>query len=112
MLSTISLAVTDGVKLPQLEHRDFSAPAQDTGNRWLHRLGGEHRDLSAPISLAQIDGRGGSPLKRRQLASVCFITDAGDCGSLEWEGEGEKVNLITPKNAVPRGMSILLAAQD
>ena len=40
LLSTISLAVTDGVKLPQLEQRDFSAPTQDTGNRWLHRLGG------------------------------------------------------------------------
>ena len=74
------------------EQRDFSAPTQDTGNRWLHRLGGEHRDLLGTISLAQIDARGGSPLKRRQLASVCFITDAGDCGSLEWEGEGELDN--------------------
>ena len=90
LLSTISLAVTDGVKLPQLEHRD----------------------LSAPISLAQIDGRGASPLKRRpfavtdgstasvvpRLASVCFITDAGDCGSLEWEGEGELDNAEKCRN--------------
>ena len=92
LLSTISLAVTDGVKQPQLEQRASFAPTQDTGNRLLHRLGGEHRDLLGTISLAQIYGRGASPLKRRQLASVCFITDAGDCGSLEWEGEGELDN--------------------
>ena len=34
----------------------------------------EHRDLSAPISLAVTDGPTAS------VASVCFITDAGNCG--------------------------------
>ena len=69
------------------EHRDFFVPTQDTGNRWLHRLGGEQRDLLGTISLPEIDGSTASVVP--QLASVCFITDAGDCGSLEWEGEGE-----------------------
>ena len=48
----ISLTMTEGVKLPQLEQRDFSAP----------------------ISLAMTEG-----VKLPQLASVCFITDAGNC---------------------------------
>ena len=67
------------------EHRASFAPTQDTGNRWFHRLSGEQRDLSATISLAQIDARGGSPLKLPQLASVCFITDAGNCNGNEFE---------------------------
>ena len=73
----------------------------------------EHRDLLGTISLAQIDGRGASPLKLPQLApislpltdgpttsvaSVCFITDAGDCGSLDWEGEGELDNAEKCRN--------------
>ena len=58
----------------------------------------EQRDLLGSISLAQIDGRGASPLKRPQLASVCFITDAGDCGSLDWEGEGELDNAEKCRN--------------
>ena len=51
-----SLALTDGVKLPQLEQRD----------------------LFAPIHQAQTD-----IAKLPQLASVCFITDAGNCAGLE-----------------------------
>ena len=65
------------------EQRASFAPTQDSGNRWLHRLGGEQRDLLSSISLPEIDGPTAS------VASVCFITDAGNCGSLEWEGEGE-----------------------
>ena len=38
----------------------------------------EHRDLSAPISLELTER-----IKRRPFASVCFITDAGNCGGLE-----------------------------
>ena len=49
LLGTISLAQIDGrgaspLKLPQLEQRASFAPTQDSGNRWLHRLGGEQRD--------------------------------------------------------------------
>ncbi len=43
----------------------------------------EHRDLFIPISLALTDAGGGSPLKLPQLASVCFITEAGNCAGLE-----------------------------
>ena len=46
----------------------------------------EHRDSSAPISLAVTDARGGSPLKLPQLASVCFITDAGNCSGIGGAG--------------------------
>ena len=45
----------------------------DTGNRWPHRLGSEQRDLLGTISLAETDGPTAS------VASVCFITDAGNC---------------------------------
>ena len=47
----------------------------------------EQRDFSAPISLAVTDG-----VKRPQLASVCFITDAGDCGGIEWSENTELDN--------------------
>ena len=48
----------------------------------------EHRDLSAPISLAVTER-----IKRRPFASVCFITDAGNCAGLVndegWNFDGE-----------------------
>ena len=40
----------------------------------------EHRDFSAPISLALTDGSTAS------VASVCFITDAGNCGGNDYGG--------------------------
>ena len=43
----------------------------------------EHRDLSAPISLAVTDGPTAS------VASVCFITDAGNCSGNEFGNSPE-----------------------
>ena len=44
----------------------------------------EHRDLSAPISLPQAER-----IKRRPFASVCFITDAGNCGGNDFGNSPE-----------------------
>ena len=87
--ATVISSPSQASTLPPIpsEHRDFSAPAQDTGNRWPHRLGGEQRDLVSTISLAVTDG-----VKLPQLASVCFITDAGDCGGIEWSENTELDN--------------------
>ena len=54
--------------------------------------------------------------KSMTLKSIAGI-ETPDDGKITVEGrtlfdKKEKVNLITPKNAVMRGMSILLAAQD
>ena len=43
----------------------------------------EHRDFSAPISLALTDGSTAS------VASVCFITDAGNCGGNDFGNSPE-----------------------
>ena len=84
VISTPSPAST----LPQTlsEHRDLSAPislAETDGSTASVAPQLEHRDLLGTIYLPLTDARGGSPLKRRPFASVCFITDAGNCAGLE-----------------------------
>ena len=47
----------------------------------------EHRDFSAPISLAVTER-----IKRRPFASVCFITDAGNCSGNKYGGANSPDN--------------------
>ena len=49
----------------------------------LPQTSSEHRDFSAPISLALTDGSTAS------VASVCFITDAGNCGGNDFGNSPE-----------------------
>ena len=83
--TSICNTVTLSPKSNQKSHTHLVAESPSphlSSSNWPQTLS-EHRDLSAPISLPVTDARGGSPLKRRPFASVCFITDAGNCAGLE-----------------------------
>ena len=58
----------------------------------------EHRDFSAPISLAVTER-----IKRRPFASVCFITDAGNCSGNKYGGANTPDN--SSSGGTPSGSS-------
>ena len=88
--TSICNTVTLSPKSNQKSHTHLVAESPSphlSSSNWPQTLS-EHRDLSAPISLAVTER-----IKRRPFASVCFITDAGNCTGLDndegWNFDGE-----------------------
>ena len=77
-LSLSSLALADSSKAENefifTHNTHLDSQPQLLSSPILPQTPSEHRDFSAPISLALTDGSTAS------VASVCFITDAGNCG--------------------------------